>query len=451
MVWNHNHAEALKSVFEALDSNNIKWMIMRNYEGLPEINTSKDIDIAIPRADWKKARKVIYSVLKERGFSHVLFTKFQSILCHTFYKFEGDEVIALKIDIFACYEWRGAEYISFEKLYSRSKIYNGMHVPDEVMDAVMLFLKPLLLGGVIKEKYEKIYKEIIPQNAQESKQILSEILGEHEAEYLVNLVIEQKNSEIKEQYKTVRKKLWTKNFVKHPLCTVGRLVQHYWIEMRRRIFTFRNDVFAVLGSDGVGKSTFLELWKALLVEHVPMEEKSIDIIHFRPNILPNIKKLLLGKKFDESKEDFNSPHRAQPAGTMSSLMRLSYYWLDYIIGVPIKLKKARLAGKYIVFDRYFHDFLVDPYRARIKLPYGIRKFLFKLVHKPKITFVLLTDAKTIFQRKQELELEEIERQISCYKRLINEKNVLALDAAQKPEDVAKEAFHKFILIVGEKI
>lgn len=28
-----------------------------------------------------------------------MFTKFQSILCHTFYCFENDEIIALKIDI----------------------------------------------------------------------------------------------------------------------------------------------------------------------------------------------------------------------------------------------------------------------------------------------------------------------------------------------------------------
>lgn len=55
MQWNHKHAVALQSVFEALDEQNIPWMIMRNYEGLPEVNTSKDIDIAIPRKDWKKA------------------------------------------------------------------------------------------------------------------------------------------------------------------------------------------------------------------------------------------------------------------------------------------------------------------------------------------------------------------------------------------------------------
>lgn len=451
MIWNHEHADALRDVFTALDSNNIRWMIMRNYEGLPEVNTSQDIDIAIPRNDWKRARNIIYTTLKARGFHKVLFTKFQSILCHTFYKFENGEIIALKIDIFACYEWRGAEYISFDKLYDASKVYNGMHVPGQVMDAVMLFLKPLLLGGTIKEKYRNIYMNVIPKNISESTQILGDIVGVQEAEYLVDLVTKGEDKALKDRYGIVRKKLWTKYFKKHPLITLSRLIQHYWTELRRRVFSLSNNVYAVLGSDGVGKSTFLELFKGLLVEHIPMEERSIEVIHFRPNILPNIKKLILGKKFDESKEDFNSPHRAEPVGFVSSLVRLGYYWIDYIIGVPIKNIKARFRGKYVIFDRYFHDFLVDPYRARIKLPYVIRKIFFDLVHKPQITFVLLTEAQVIYNRKKELELSEIERQIECYKKLVNDRNVVELDASKRPEEVASNAFRELVSRVGENV
>lgn len=451
MIWRTEHAEALKAVFKALDCGNIRWMIMRNYEGLPEVNTSKDIDIAIPRQDWKGARDIIYRTLRERGFTKVLFTKFQSILCHTFYKFEEGDITALKIDIFACYEWRGAEYISFDKLYKESVVYNGMHVPGQVLDAVMLFLKPLLLGGVIKDKYRKTYMEVIPRNRSATEQILEGIVGRQEAEFLVDLVIRGEDHLLKDRYRTVRRKLWMHYFRKHPFLTLGRLIQHYWTESRRRIFSAKNNIYAVLGSDGVGKSTFLEGWKGLLVEHIPLEDHSIEIIHFRPNILPNIKKLILGKKFDVNKEDFNSPHRARPAGFFSSLIRITYYWLDYIIGVPMKNVMARYRQKYIIFDRYFHDFIVDPYRARIKLPYWIRRGFLAFVKKPAITFVLLADPQVIYDRKKELELKEIERQASCYLKLIDGKKVVRLDASKKPEDVASEAFQSFILRIGEDI
>lgn len=451
MVWKAEHAAALENVFKELDNNNVCWMIMRNYEGLPEVNTSKDIDIAIPRRDWKRARDIIYDVLRKRGFQKVLFTRFQSILCHTFYQFKNGEIIALKIDIFACYEWRGAEYISFKNLYNTSVVYNGMHVPGQVMDGVMLFLKPLLLGGVVKEKYRKIYMEVIPQHRSEAEQILESIVGRQEAKHLVELLSKGEDHALTDRYRVVRRKLWFQYFKKHPLLTLGRLIQHYWTELRRRVFSLKNNIYAVLGSDGVGKTTFLEMWKDLLVEHIPMEEKSIEIIHFRPNILPNIKKLILGRKFDVNSEDFNSPHRAEPVGFLSSMIRLTYYWLDYIIGVPIKNAVSRYRQKYVIFDRYFHDFMVDPYRARIKLPYSIRKIYFTLVKKPRITFVLLTDAQIIYDRKKELELDEIERQISCYTKLVNGKSVVRLDASRRPEEIATEAFKALILRVGEDI
>lgn len=451
MQWNHKHAVALQSVFEALDEQNIPWMIMRNYERLPEVNTSKDIDIAIPRKDWKKSRELIYQVLKNQGFTHVMFTKFQSILCHTFYCFENDEIIALKIDIFACYEWRGAEYISFEKLYDRSRIYNGMHVPDEIMDGVMLFLKPLLLGGAIKEKYKQTYMECVSKHEQEFREVLSEIVGARESEELAALVKNGDDESIKKHQKAVRKRLWTRYFVRKPVRTIQKLIEHYYTEMRRRIFTFQNPVFAVLGSDGVGKTTFLNNWIELLVEHVPFERSNIEVIHFRPNIFPNLKKLLSGKDYDEKQENFTAPHRAKPAGKLSSFLRLTYYWLDYIIGVPAKKRKARLKEKYVIFDRYFHDFLVDPHRSRIELPYGLRKAFYTLVYKPKITFVLLAAPEVIYTRKQELELDEIKRQYSCYKSLINNTNVLELNAGNAPEKVAKEAFIKFIYKMGREL
>lgn len=451
MVWKAEHAAALENVFEELDNNNVCWMIMRNYEGLPKINTSKDVDIAIPRRDWKKARGIIYDVLRKRGFQKVLFTRFQSILCHTFYQFNNGEIVALKIDIFACYEWRGAEYISFENLYNTSVVYNGMHVPGRVMDGVMLFLKPLLLGGVIKEKYRRVYVPVISQNRFEAEQILKSIVGRQESERLVEMVIKGEDEVLKARYKTVRRKLWFFYFKRHPFLTSGRLIQHYWVELRRRVFSLKNNVYAVLGSDGVGKTTFLKLWKDLLVEHIPIERKSIEIIHFRPNILPNIKKLILGRKYDVNSEDFNSPHRAEPVGFASSMIRLIYYWCDYIIGVPVKNVVSRYRQKYIIFDRYFHDFMVDPYRTRIKLPYAIRRIFFALVKKPRITFVLLADAQMIYDRKKELELEEIKRQISCYAKLVNGKNVVRLDASRKPEEVAAEAFIAFIRRVGEDI
>ena len=69
------------------------------------------------------------------------------------------------------------------------------------------------------------------------------------------------------------------------------------------------------------------------------QDNHISGYHFRPNILPNLG--AVGEKAGLKKQDtnFSDPHRNKPAGTVSSLVRISYYTLDYILGWHIRVRK----------------------------------------------------------------------------------------------------------------
>ena len=108
--------------------------------------------------------------------------------------------------------------------------------------------------------------------------------------------------------------------------------------------------------------------------------------------------------------------------------------------MPIIMRKSAQFDHITIFDRYIYDFLVDPRRARINLPYWVRKMFAKMVKQPKIVFVLETDAETILSRKQELTKDEIERQLSEFRKLENLGiNVHYLDASKKPDEMAMDA------------
>lgn len=451
MVWTDLNAKVLQEILEELDKENIPWMIMRNYKELPYENNSKDIDIAIPKKMWDKSRKIIYVIAKNNGFARVIYTKFQSILCHTFFKFSGNIIYSFKIDIFGCYEWRGAEYISFESIYKSSRIYNSMHVPNEAMDAVMLFLKPLILGGTIKEKYQQMFETIFEKKKDDVQEIINGILGPKWGLYIWELYERKDYKKLKESYHFIRRQIWKRSFMKAPVHTLYGMFSHYYTECRRRIFTCENNLIAVLGSDGVGKTTFINNYKNLLIEYIPLEKELIKGYHFRPCIFPNIKKLLLGRKYDVKNEKFEDPHRAKPSGKIGSIARVLYYWLDYMIGMPIIFAKGRANNWYLIFDRYFHDFLVDPYRSRININYRCRCFFYKLVKKPFITFVLLAEPKVIYQRKRELGLKEIERQTDEYLKLVNGRDIVKIDASRNSVDMAKKAFMLFVNKKGDKL
>jgi thymidylate kinase len=202
----------------------------------------------------------------------------------------------------------------------------------------------------------------------------------------------------------------------------------------------RGSILAVVGPDGVGKSTFIALLQSELTRVLSVNAESVIVEHFRPNVLPNIKKAFSGKDYDPTREEFTSPHRAKPASLPSSLLRLSYYWLDYVIGYWLSIRPRCVDGKFYIFDRYFYDFVVDPFRSRVKLPDWLRLLFLRATPEPDTVFFLHCDATTVFQRKQELTMPEIERQLDVYQSLARKnKRFVTLDARKSPQTLCDEA------------
>ena len=111
----------------------------------------------------------------------------------------------------------------------------------------------------------------------------------------------------------------------------------------------------------------------------------------------------------EVDREYTKPHRGHKVGVISSLLRLCYYTIDYILGY-YKLVKGKLFRRNIViFDRYYTDVICDSRRSRIFLNY---KFLywFGKVFIPRLDYNILLTARTetILGRKQELTREGIE-------------------------------------------
>ena len=200
-------------------------------------------------------------------------------------------------------------------------------------------------------------------------------------------------------------------------------------------------MISVHAPDGTGKTTFIEHFgNELGFYYVCAANDLLDTYHFRPNILPNLG--AAGEKVGVMKQDkdFTNPHRAKPAGKLSSLLRMTYYWLDYVVGVPLILRKNAQFNKITIFDRYIYDLIVDPYRTCIKLPLRMRWMFAKMVKQPKIVFVLDADADTIYARKQELDKVEINRQLVEFRKLkaLGGK-VHILDASKTPQQIAEDA------------
>jgi thymidylate kinase len=160
---------------------------------------------------------------------------------------------------------------------------------------------------------------------------------------------------------------------------------------------------AVLGPDGVGKSTVLEGLAAEFI--VPLRRRRL--FHYRPQVL--------AKRKDN--RPVTDPHGQTPRGALISMVYLSVFFADCLAGYFLEVKPRLVRSGFVQFDRYFHDVMVDPRRYRYGGPQWYAKLLSRLLPEPDLVIVLDANEDLILSRKTELTRAEIQRQRQAYAEL----------------------------------
>lgn len=201
---------------------------------------------------------------------------------------------------------------------------------------------------------------------------------------------------------------------------------------------------AFLGTDGSGKSTIINAIIPLIER-----ESTLSVLyeHMRPNYFPSLAVALGKKENDETNNQVcSSPHASKPSGFLGSIVRLSYYWLDYTWGY---FRKVAFSKNVVwIFDRYYYDYLIDQKRARIKLPIGIIKLYGLFVPSPDLILCLGGNPEIVYARKPETSLDEVRRQTEALQGFCNSrKNAVWIDTTTTTEEsiaAAKKAINEMM-------
>lgn len=457
IIWDERHGKILVEFLKALDDNEIRYFIIRGYEGLPARNPSKDVDIMVETGKGKKAEFVLKQIYQSNDITYLHSDCFGHIHCYV-----GMNVInnlSIHIDLVEGYISKGFEVFTFDDLYQHVIQYNGMNVLDDLMNGIMLVVYKIF--GYHQAKLKPAYQTDIfkaqQQSPDEFKCILNKIAGTELGSELCNLIANKDFDAVVALEPEFTRALKKYTFKVRPLNTIKYSFEFLSQKIARIIFNYKKHAktFAVIAPDGTGKTTFLE---ALLDElnfyyvNSP-EDNRFHVYHFRPSILPNLG--AVGEKAGVMKQDtdFTNPHRSKPANPLSSLFRISYYTLDYIIGWLKCVRNDVHYDRYTVFDRYSYDFIVDPKRTKLNLPECVRKFFVRLTPKPKIVFCLNARPEVVYARKQELSLDEIKRQSELYKKVAesDKKRFVIIDAEQMPDKMANQAVYYILNKYTEKL
>jgi thymidylate kinase len=184
-------------------------------------------------------------------------------------------------------------------------------------------------------------------------------------------------------------------------------------------------VVCLLGPDGAGKSTLMDV----LAQWLAGVFRGVTCYHLRPRFGCAVQKKVV-----------INPHGNPPRGLIFSLAKFALWITDGSLGFVLVIWPQKVCSRLILFDRYFHDLLVDPRRYRYEGPIWLARLVTLCVIKPDIFFVLDAPFTTLRSRKQEVSQDECERQRRGYLNLAGGlPNAHLIDASRPPEQVANQA------------
>lgn len=204
----------------------------------------------------------------------------------------------------------------------------------------------------------------------------------------------------------------------------------------KNIIKYNSFIIVFIGPDGVGKTTISNM----LLESEIANKLFYRKFYFHTNfpILPPLRKVVSYFDFLRRKKIKNvSKETLKPLPWWKAIIYPIYYGVNYFLGHFWIWRQKANGGSLIIFDRYFHEYFINS--QFVKCPRWLLFIIEKFVVKPDLLVFLKTSPGVIYERKKELSISEIERQLKeCEKICARYKNSYIIDASKPPEKILEE-------------
>lgn len=429
--------EALAGLFAGLGSRGVRYAVLRNHESLPHSVGARDIDIVVMPEDLQAAKEAVCALARDMDllfanhYCDERLTQFAIVR-----RADSGEVLDLKIDFFTNGQIYGIEAFSALQMLADVRLHHGIPVVNEKFVFLDKWLFHVLVGQPLHPKYDQAFAEICRRERVSLMILLVPLLGEQLGRDLIDGVASGSASAMRPLLRRQRVGLLVKMLVRNGPWGIGHAAR-FLTHRLRNLIRPKGVFLSVSGPDGSGKTTVIDAVIAQL--RTTYGSDSVVYRHFRPAALPRIADVVKAAHAIEKVDaDYSNPHRAKPSGFLGSLVRLGYYYSDYLIGYFRSVRPVLLRRQITLFDRYYYDMICDPGRSRIRLPYWILRLAGLLLPLPRYAFFIHVDADEIYRRKQELSLERIKELNGRYLGLVRSGLLRQIDNDGPFEQAASE-------------
>jgi thymidylate kinase len=431
--------EFISKFFNSLNTNDITYCVLRNFDDLPN-SVGNDVDIWVSRSDENKFRNLLYKTAHNSGWEIIRYAPWLSNNGQGRYFFIRDvsNIVVLHYDCYVHLHWRGMTYIEENELETSISLHDkGFYIASPGVEASTMLFPRLLGGGIIRERDKKRIKECL-NNYDSFICAVGKPFGGVYPNAIIDLVMADDWIGLKGLKNQLRFVLLKKAINLKFLTQLSRWKNYISSRIKEHLFQDYGLFVALIGPDGSGKTTIANsIINSSLVRNI---FESHEYLHGRFSYLPElktIKNMFLNNRMNDRTTDIqNTKFSSREIPIISSMFYPLYYSIDFILGY-FRIRKIRAYYGIAVFDRYFYDYWIQ--KRHNNCPRWFLSFLGSLIPKPDVTVYLEARPEEIYRRKQDLPLDEIERQVEVCQGLIEIlPNGHRVDASRAVEDVVTQ-------------
>ncbi|MCR4411184.1 MAG: hypothetical protein NUV77_02025 [Thermoguttaceae bacterium] len=205
-----------------------KFLVMKNFERLPQENLGRDIDLLVLPRSESRWRDLLDRVGGQLGLTRRPARKYyhceQQVL-------DGLVSGSLQIDLIGRLHWRGVDWMSTSDVASRAVLLRDeIWVPEPADACVLTFCQSYLHGGLVVERHVARLVAAAQEHGGRVAERLAPIFGLAIAEDIVRALQRRDIAHLRAQATRYRLAVLRRGFLRHPCRFAVTAFLGYWME-----------------------------------------------------------------------------------------------------------------------------------------------------------------------------------------------------------------------------